>query len=277
MVPVFLANGLINQAIVNDSRETETHGMCRLCEFSLEGFTHFRWFGIMSSDNDPGRSLFKLASEYLLKKYKDVKPDEPIVLTKQEKRKNWWHYHKWYVLGGVFLAAVIISFVSEVVSKKEPDYQIAYVGQYALPFGVDDEILHRLEQIADDRNGDGRVTVLFNSFAINEMDPTAYASQVALVGDITLGSSEFFIVADPMEAQKQFGIFIQEDGTLPEDGTDVQSCMSIAWSDCDAMKDIDLGLDTEFYLIRRGYVSEEMIAEHDGSDVFWEALIAGVE
>ncbi len=218
-----------------------------------------------------------MASEYLLKKYKDVKPDEPIVLTKEEKRKNWWHYHKWYVFGGVLVAALIASFVSEMISNVEPDYQIAYTGQYALPFGVDDEIQYRLEQIADDRNGDGKVSVMFHSFAINENDPTAYASQVALVGDISLGSSEFFIVADPMKAQEQFGIFIQEDGSLPEEGNPANSCMSVPWSSCDALKDIDLGMDMDFYLIRRGYLEEELIAEHAGSDVFWEALTAGAE
>ena len=118
---------------------------------------------------------------------------------------------------------------------------------------------------------------MFHSFAINENDPTAYASQVALVGDISLGSSEFFIVADPMEAQEQFGIFIQEDGSLPEEGNPANSCMSVPWSSCDALKDIDLGMDMEFYLIRRGYLEEELIAEHAGSDVFWEALTAGAE
>ena len=42
-----------------------------------------------------------MASEYLKWKYRDVKPDEPIRLTRKEKALNWWHYHKWYVLLGI--------------------------------------------------------------------------------------------------------------------------------------------------------------------------------
>ena len=45
-----------------------------------------------------------MASEYLKWKYRDVKPDAPLVLTPKEKRANWWHYHKWTLLSGVVVA-----------------------------------------------------------------------------------------------------------------------------------------------------------------------------
>ena len=47
-----------------------------------------------------------MASEYLKWKYRDVKPDEPIVYTKEEKRRNWWDYHKWHVVIAVVLVLI---------------------------------------------------------------------------------------------------------------------------------------------------------------------------
>lgn len=45
-----------------------------------------------------------MASEYLLKKAKEeVKTQEVRVLTKAERRRNWWNYHKWHVVIGVLL------------------------------------------------------------------------------------------------------------------------------------------------------------------------------
>ena len=52
-----------------------------------------------------------MASEYLKWKYRDVKPRETKELTPAEKRKNWWHYHKWHILTGVVLAAALASLI----------------------------------------------------------------------------------------------------------------------------------------------------------------------
>ena len=58
-----------------------------------------------------------MASEYLLKKYKDVKPDEPKELTKKEKRANWWHYHRLTLLIIALAAALVISFIWAIVRE----------------------------------------------------------------------------------------------------------------------------------------------------------------
>lgn len=74
-----------------------------------------------------------MASEYLKKKYRDVKPDPPLVLTKAQKRKNWWHYHKWHIAVAAVLLLSLGSIAWNVLSRVEPDYRIAYVGTNALP------------------------------------------------------------------------------------------------------------------------------------------------
>ena len=216
-----------------------------------------------------------VASEYLLKKYKDVKPDEPIQLTKEEKRKNWWHYHRIHILIGVIALAFLGSFVWEMVAKEDTDYQIAYVGEYSLPFDAEKQIESVLEPLLIDRTGDGKVSLLITSYVLNDNDPNAYAAQIALVGDISLGSSSVFLVTDPMRMQETFGIFYQEDGSVPKDETDVNSCMSYAWESCPTVNSLDFGMD--LYLIQRGYVNEEMLEEKKGVELLWEVMTNGAE
>lgn len=68
-----------------------------------------------------------MASEYLKWKYRDVKPSQPVQLTKKELRRNWWHYHKWHVLFGAAAVCMAVSLVWSMVMQVRPDYQIAYV------------------------------------------------------------------------------------------------------------------------------------------------------
>ena len=71
-----------------------------------------------------------MASEYLKWKYRNEKPAEKIELTKQQKRRNWWHYHKWHVIVGAVLLCAAGNILYNVLGIGEirPDYQIAYVG-----------------------------------------------------------------------------------------------------------------------------------------------------
>ena len=69
-----------------------------------------------------------MASEYLLKKYKDVKPDEERELTPKEKRQNWWYYHKWHVVIGFILLLICLDLGKSAlhIGEVKPDLQIAY-------------------------------------------------------------------------------------------------------------------------------------------------------
>ena len=216
-----------------------------------------------------------MASEYLMKKYKDVKPDAPKPMTPKEKRKNWWYYHRIHFVIGAVVLVFVIGFIHDVLMKEEPDYQIALVGDFNLDEDTKQAVQLRLEELGEDVNGDGKVLVQVNSYYKNEEDPMAYAVQVSLMGDISVGVSDFFLVDDPVAFQRDYGVLTMSDGSLFDDGMNAEQCVRYAWQDCPALSDIDL--DGKFYLARREYTDEEKREEHACADGLWQAMTAGAE
>ena len=45
--------------------------------------------------------------------------------------KNWWYYHKWYVIIGVILFLIICNLIGNALGlfRKSPDLQVAYIGK----------------------------------------------------------------------------------------------------------------------------------------------------
>ena len=103
-----------------------------------------------------------MASEYLKWKYRDVKPRETKELTPAEKRKNWWHYHKWHVATAVVLLGIGASLIAHALGfgQVRPDYQVAYVGEDPLPDGTAAAIESAFAALGVDLNGDGTEEIL---------------------------------------------------------------------------------------------------------------------
>jgi len=216
-----------------------------------------------------------LASEYLMKKYQNVKPDEPKELTQKEKRQNWWYYHRKPLLIAVIVLAFVGSFVYEIVSQVKPDHQIAHYSQYMLPAGAEEALEARLSELATDVNGDGKVVVDVISFVYAPDDPNSYAVQVSMMGDISVGSSEFFLVEDPVAFQKEYGVLAMEDGMGYEDGMDAEKTVRYALEDLPALQDLELG--RPLYLTKRYYVQEAHREEHTNMDLLWSAMTEGAK
>lgn len=214
-----------------------------------------------------------MASEYLLKKYKDVKPDEPKELTKKEKRANWWHYHKIMLLIIALAAALVISFIWEMVSKVEPDFQLTYVGEYSLDMQSVEQLEQALNALASDRNGDGKVAVQVTSFVINEEDPMAYATQMSLVADMSVGQSDFYLLADPLTFQESYGVLTMIDGSEFDQGMDPEGTERVALSDCVGLAMPEL--EQELYLCRRIPVSDDDENDLRVSEQMWSAIVNG--
>ena len=186
-----------------------------------------------------------MASEYLLKKYKDVKPDEERELTPKEKRQNWWYYHKWHVVIGFILLLICLDLGKSAlhIGEVKPDLQIAYVGTYRLPDDTAEAIEKAFETIAEDANNDGKITVQLNQYASADdggdgsvvSSSGGYymaASVVTLMGDLEDCDSFLFLLEDCESFQTNYEI-LEEDGS----GT----VLAEKWSSLSALSGLDLG------------------------------------
>ena len=208
-----------------------------------------------------------MASEYLKWKYRDVKPDEPIRLTRKEKALNWWHYHKWYVLLGILLLGIVGSLVKSAlhIGEIRPDYQFAYVGSDPLPADT--------------------VAALESYYA--------YASNVTLMADLEDCESYFFILQKYETFQANYAILRHLDGTMPEDGlARDERPIALQWSDCPVLAGLELGAYSEsvgdqeisgdgqellsgLYFARRGFWTDKTADNAEGCDALWDELTRG--
>lgn len=189
-----------------------------------------------------------MASEYLKWKYRDVRPDVPVELTKKQRRRNWWHYHKWHVGLGVLAVAIAGNLAWHALTQVHPDCQIAYVGAYPLSEEEAAAWEDRLSALGTDCNGDGRVVVRLNQYPTGGSGGDlmyAAASNVKLMADLDACESYFFLLEDPEKFQADYEI-LQEDWLPVENG---------------------------LYLARRGFW-EDRTAEHmEECDALWERLV----
>ena len=161
-----------------------------------------------------------MASEYLKWKYRDVRPDVPVELTKKQRRRNWWHYHKWHVGIGVIIILIIGNLLWHAVTQVHPDCQIAYVGAYPLSEEEAAAWEGRLSALGADFNGDGKVVVRLNQYPTGGSgDDLMYAaaSNVKLMADLDACESYFFLLEDPEGFQADYEV-LQGDWFPVENG-----------------------------------------------------------
>ena len=230
--------------------------------------------------------------------YKHLTTDE-LQLTAQEKRANWWHYHKWHVIIGAILLFCLCDILKDVlhIGETYPDYQFAYVGTNSLPDDTVTALTAYLESIGEDLNKDGKVVVEIHQYASEDDEETnsdsayyQYASEVSLLADITDNDSFFFLLEDPKEFETANAALAYLDGSLPSDTARDYENMYIAWTDSPLLMEADLGdfttdtlgyeasgdsnaLVQGLYLARRGFWSEETCDNYEGCVELWNRLI----
>lgn len=178
-----------------------------------------------------------------------INSDPEENMTQFQKASNWWHYHKWYVIGGIIIVAAAFHLLGTFLGfwTKDPDFQIAYVGSYALP----EETITALEQgfasIAEDYNGDGEIIVQINQYshigqnADSGLGYYEYGNEIPLIGDISACDSFFFLTDDPDNLQRTVQIFSDLDGNRPDDEDYSTAGKVIAWTDCPILAEMELG------------------------------------
>lgn len=187
-----------------------------------------------------------MASEYFLKLAKEQTIQPERELTKKEKIKNWWDYHKKQVLIVLAVAALTgyVVWESFVNKPPEPDYQVAYVGEMSLPDDTVEALEDALAEKGRDLNGDGEVLVEIEQYAISAQTETPEAmlgTQARLMGDFSSCQFFCFLLEDPATFQKQYGMLTYPDGTIPEEDAAPSEVLWYGWEDCPVLAGMDLG------------------------------------
>ncbi len=264
------------------------------------------WGGTMKNEG------IHMASEYLLKKYKDVKPDEVRTLTKKEKWRNWWYYHKWHVVVAVLAAVCIGNLLWNAlgIGETKPDYSIAYVGRTPLSEETAEALRSGFAALSSDLNGDGKVTVELlqyvgenpadldnigsagsdsedstdiNNMFSNNLDSvySTQAAQIQLIADITECKSYFFLLEDPAGFQERTAILCNLDGSLPDDEDRTPDGKYVLLGDCPMLAQIELGAAREtvsqLSFARRGFWTEKTVTNCGECDALWDTLTAGAK
>ena len=245
-----------------------------------------------------------MAGEYVRWLARDVKPAEKKELTKEEKRRNWWDYHKWHVVIAVVCLILAADRVFDMVrnARNEPDYTIAYVGVTALPVDLIEAVEEAVAEHGEDLNGNGKVQVELMEYQLydenaaenpaqqEENAERAYNASVLLTLNIETVDSMIYILEDPELFGSTYPILCHTDGTLPEEGSDAP--MYYLWKDCPVLAGLELGTfqlpgiygpiegDCQsamsgLAVARRGLWDDEPGEKINGAIRLWEILTEG--
>lgn len=167
--------------------------------------------------------------------------------------KNWWYYHKWYVIIGIILVIITCRLIGNALGffQKSPDLQIAYVGKIPLPPDTSAAIQKTFTSLAADYNHDGEIIVQVNQYIdgndSRDVDTAyyQYASEITLIGDISDCESYLFLLENPADFQRTYQLLATIDGSCP-DQSDYETADKIfQWSDCPVLAQMELGSYTD--------------------------------
>lgn len=168
---------------------------------------------------------------------------------KGRKWKNWWYYHKWYVICGALILGIAGSLIGNALGlwKKKPDFQIAYVGQAELPQDTISALEQVFTSLAEDYNKDGEILIQVNQYISSalvvdaELSFYGYASEIYLISDITDCESYFFLMDDPAYFQSKFQVLASPDGSCPQSEDNSVEDKVFPWADCPLLSQMELG------------------------------------
>lgn len=244
-----------------------------------------------------------MSSEYVKWLQRDVvkKADSPP--GPKDRLLNWWHYHKWLVVGALVLLWVLLGLLWNAwgPGRVQADYQVAYVGTNPLPSDTAQALTQALEELGTDLNGDGRVVVQLHEYPFpdaSDGSETAAAiqaaSETALMADLMECESYFFLLEDPDTFQLRYQALALPDGSCPADTDRSGRDKAILWTDCPSLAALSLGSYTQetagqvqsgssdqlvarLYLARRCFYEENKpdAAYAQGCAAFWAQLTGG--
>lgn len=196
--------------------------------------------------------------------------------------KNWWYYHKWYVIIGAILLGVAIDLIGSALGlfTKEPDLQVAYVGKTPLSQDAISVLQQAFTSLAGDYNHDGEVIVrinqYFNDSGTTDVDTAyyQYASEITLIGDISDCESYFFLMEDPQDFQRQYQLLALPDGSCPDETDYSVEDKVIIWADCLVLSEMEIGSEllADLFLGRRCFYTDAVTDNLQECSELWDML-----
>lgn len=233
-----------------------------------------------------------MAGEYYRWLARDVKPEEKREMTREEKIRNWWYYHKWHVLVVFAVLLVVGDIAADIVTgmRNRPDYSIAYVGSSYLPEETVTQLTEALAQLGDDLNGNGKVQVALHQYIVYSPEgeqisgnqySAVYGAQVQLTADITNCDSFFFLMENPRQFQSDYEIWAESEAGEPQ---------FLAWPECPVLTELPLGsftletadklysgmsqeLLSRLYIGKRDFWEGEACENQEGCEALWNKLV----
>ena len=249
-----------------------------------------------------------MASEYYKWLARDVKPEEKKELTREEKWRNWWYYHKWHVVIGliclIFMANIGYDMIHN--AQNQPDYKIAYVGTTALPDDTVEALELAFATLGEDLNDNGKVQVELLSYELLDeeasgqpsMDENSaergYNASMMLLMNIETVESMIFLLEDPAAFSANYPVLTRVDGTKVDDTPDSDVPTYYRWADCPVLTSLELGTfeiplvgetaigDSQLamaniYVARRGLWDDGSNDTIEGALRLWDAMTEGAK
>ena len=138
--------------------------------------------------------------------------------------KNWWYYHKGYVIVAAIAVIAAGRTIYSKVTETHPDLSVAIITDSVIPSDAALQLQEELEKLCGDYNHDGKVVVRIAGYGDPGADAlgiegSAYktASEAELIGDISSCESYLFVTDDPVKLQRGYQILADRDGSCPAD------------------------------------------------------------
>ena len=113
----------------------------------------------------------------------------------RKKLEHLWRYYKWYLMAGAGVLLLLLNFWAQKARTPKPDYYVSIVTGNQISESTREGYAARLETVLDDRNGDGKVTVMVNLYRYDgrpgqaENTSAFMAAAVQLAADLREGIS----------------------------------------------------------------------------------------
>lgn len=213
---------------------------------------------------------------------------EITLKTKKDKWNNFWFYHKIHVIIGVVLALFVAYMIYDMVTKVNPDYNVAILTSQTISSEYSEQLADEMEKYGEDLNGDGQVVVQMNVFEIVQGDDAAQvdpnvqmAGIVKFQGDVQTGDSYLYLTDDDSFAAygAEEGLFTYVDGSYPEEGAADYENMRLPISECKGLADTEIGQLFSDYSFSLRWIRDDLLEKNPdyyvASKELFDNLVAG--